>query len=130
MISRRGFIPSHLRGGGVVKILLIVIPNLFRNLLNFTSSPLVGEGWGEGESTRVFKITTSLCISYFILCSACFYYTRFFKALRDEFKEKCKELFTSLHSLVPHSKLFFHKIYILYEYSKLPSKFSTIYIKT
>ena len=44
--------------------------------------------------------------------------------------KKCKELFTSHHSLVPHSKLFFHKIYILYEYSKLPSKFSTIYIKT
>ena len=94
MISRRGFIPSHLRGGGLGtlvepakyepsetacrmaegEILLIVIPNLFRNLLNFTPSPLVGEGWGEGESTRVFKITTSLRASYFILCSACSYY--------------------------------------------------------
>ena len=30
-------------------ILLIVIPNLFRNLLNFTPSPLLkGEGRGEG----------------------------------------------------------------------------------
>ena len=35
------------------ELLLIVIPNLFRNLLNFTPSPLVGEGWGEGEYTSV-----------------------------------------------------------------------------
>ena len=26
----------------------------------------------EGESTRVFKITTSLCIDNFVHCSACF----------------------------------------------------------
>ena len=44
---------------------LIVIPNLFRNLLNFWD-PETSSGW---QWCSVFKITTSLCIGYFILCS-------------------------------------------------------------
>ena len=50
-------------GGG--EILLIVIPNLFRNLLNFWD-PETSSGW---HWCSVFKITTSLRIGYFILCS-------------------------------------------------------------
>ena len=49
-------------GGG---ILLIVILDLFRNLLNFWD-PETSSGW---HWCSVFKITTSLRVGYFILCS-------------------------------------------------------------
>ena len=38
----------------------------------FSLPPTWGRGKGEGESTRVFKITTSLRIDNFVHCSACF----------------------------------------------------------
>ena len=55
-------IPSHLRGRGVGTL---VEPA--KNEPCETACRMA-----EGESTRVFKITTSLRVGYFILCSACF----------------------------------------------------------
>ena len=53
------------REGCVEPADLPIIQDMFRNLLNFWD-PETSSGW---HWCSVFKITTSLCIGYFILCS-------------------------------------------------------------